>query len=116
MKKFFFFILLLPLLFALGCGGRLPSTHATTSILRHHFNKYARKYEKSPFGNKKVLSIEILKLEEIHKNLAAVSAFLTMEGTSTELSTGRDVYKVRVLIEKHSLGWRFLSWENLSGS
>lgn len=94
-----------------ACGGRLPPTGTTREIVRRHFNKYAKKYEKSPFGNKKVLNVEILGVEEIHKKLASAQAFVTMEGAD---NTGPEVYKVRVVIEKGPFGWRTVAWENLN--
>ncbi|OGQ05384.1 MAG: hypothetical protein A2979_10080 [Deltaproteobacteria bacterium RIFCSPLOWO2_01_FULL_45_74] len=89
-----------------ACAGRLPSTSKSTSIIRKHFNKYGKKYEASPFGNKKVTNVEILSVDEIHKQLISVQAFVTLEGS--------DVHKVRVTIEKGPFGWRYVSWENLS--
>lgn len=108
MKKFSTRFLIFPLiLFSLACGGRLPNEQRTTRLLREHFNDYAKEYKKSPFGSKKVVSVEILNLQEIHKDLITVQAFITMQGP--------DVYKVRVNIEKGPFGWRTVSWENLSG-
>lgn len=102
-----FWILLIALCLV-GCGGRLPSQMRSTQIIRSQLNKYAKKYKESNFGNKKVLNVEILTIEEIHKHLVAVHAFVTM--------TGPEVYKVRFNIEKGPFGWRFVSWENLGGS
>ena len=91
-----------------ACGGRLPSTARTQGIIRHHFNHYGKKYKTSPFGKKKVTNVELLKVEEIHKNLIAVQSFVTIEGP--------EVFKVRVVIEKGPFGWRYVSWENLTGN
>lgn len=93
---------------SLACGGRLPTEQRTTRIIRNHFNDYAKEYKQSPFENKKVVGIEILNTQEIHKHLIAVEAFVTMQGP--------DVYKVRMNIEKGPFGWRYVSWENLSGT
>lgn len=91
-----------------ACSGRLPSTERSKEIIRRHFDRYGKKYESSPFGKKKVTDVEILKQEEIHKQLVAIQSFVTVEGP--------DVFKVRVVLEKGPLGWRTIAWENLSGN
>lgn len=90
-----------------ACAGRLPSTERTKQVVRKHFNRYGKEYKESPFGGKKVVSVEILKMEEIHKHLVAVISFVTVEGP--------EVFKVRMVIEKGPFGWRTVAWENLSG-
>lgn len=94
-------------IFLTACGGRLPATSKSQAIIRKHFNQYGKEYKESPFGNKKVTNVEILKAEEIHKHLVSVQSFLTIQGP--------EVFKVRVVIEKGPFGWRYVSWENLSG-
>lgn len=101
------FPLVLCLVMLVACGGRLPTTSKSTSLIRKHFNKYGKKYEASPFGHKKVTNVEILGVEEIHKHLVSVQAFVTLEGS--------EVHKVRVTIEKGPFGWRYVAWENLGG-
>ncbi|MBI4224067.1 MAG: hypothetical protein HY609_03980 [Deltaproteobacteria bacterium] len=91
----------------LACGGRLPAQSTAKNLIRKHFNKYGKKYEASPFGGKKVTSVEILKIDEIHKHLVSAISFVTIEGP--------EVFKVRMVIEKGPFGWRTVSWENLSG-
>ena len=107
MKAVRLFIVGIGLITIIGCGGRLPSTSKSTHIIRRYFNKYAKEYPESSFGKKKVSGIEILSTDEIHKNYISVQSFITMAGT--------DVHKVRVTIEKGPFGWRYVSWENLSG-
>lgn len=111
MKKF---LILLLVLSAAGCGGRMPNTQTTTRLIRNHFNDYADKYKTSVFGKKKVASVELLKVEEIHKNLVSVAAFVTMSAPKGA-SESPDVHKVRVTLEKGPFGWRYLAWENLGG-
>ncbi|MDZ4224687.1 MAG: hypothetical protein U1D33_02140, partial [bacterium] len=89
-----------------ACGGRLPSSSRSTSLIRKHFNQYGREYKQSPFGGKKVANVEILQINEIHKKLVSVIAFVTLSGS--------EVFKVRVTLEKGPFGWRYASWENLS--
>lgn len=98
---------ILLILMLAACGGRLPTTAKTQSILRHHFQKYGKKYKESPFHNKKITNIEVLKMDEIHKNLIVAQSFVTIEGP--------EVFQVRMTIEKGPFGWRYVSWENLSG-
>lgn len=105
-KKILFTLPLLLFVTTIACGGRFPSNSRTTQMVRRHFNKYAKKYPTSPLGNKKVISVELLQTEEIHKKLIAVFAFVTMEGP--------EVYKVRVTLEKGPFGWRYIAWENLT--
>ena len=71
-----------------------------------YVNKYGKEYEQSPFGGKKVSNVEILQINEIHKKLVAVLAFVTLSGS--------EVFKVRVTLEKGPFGWRYVSWENLT--
>lgn len=94
--------------FLLACGGRLPTQTTTQNIIRKHFNRYGKEYKTSPFGSKKVANVEILKIDEIHKHLVSAVSFVTIEGP--------EVFKVRMVIEKGPFGWRYVSWENLSGS
>lgn len=100
-------VLLLGLLLT-ACAGRLPSAERSKNMIRKHFNQYGKKYETSPFGKKKVTDVEILKTEEIHKQLVAIQSFVTVEGP--------EVFKVRIVLEKGPFGWRYVAWENLSGS
>ena len=90
-----------------SCAGQLPSNSRATSLLRKHFNHYAKKYKESSFGKKRVTSVELLGIEEIHFKLVSVTAFITMNKT--------DVHKVRVTLERGPFGWRYVDWENLGG-
>lgn len=108
MKKLRAFLLIgCTMTLLIGCAGRLPSNSRATSLMRKHFNHYAKKYKESSFGKKKVTSIELLGIEEIHYKLVAVTAFITMDKS--------DVHKVRVTFEKGPFGWRTVDWENLGG-
>lgn len=108
-SKFLNLVLSLFLLFPLiACAARAPSQARVTRLVRHHFNEYAKKYKTSPFGNKKVMQVELLNIKEIRKHSVAAEAFVTLQGP--------EVFKVRVTLEKGPFGWRTLSWENLSGS
>ncbi len=98
----------LVLFFFTACGGRLPSSGQAQSLIRKNFNQYAKKYEASPFGNKKVTGVEVLEINEIHKKLVIVQAFVTMNGS--------EVFKVRATFEKGPFGWRNKSWENMGGN
>ena len=108
MKRVFPFLILSTIFVATACGGRMPNGDKTVSMIRKHFNHYGKEYPTSHFGNKKVANVEILKIEEIHKNLVYAIAFVTIEGP--------EVFKIRMTLEKKSFGWRTVHWENLGGS
>lgn len=110
MKQFIVVLLVFITVGAAGCAKRLPSERKTTHLIREYFNNYAKEYNQSSFGNKKVKNVEVLSIKELHKNFITAQAFVTMAGENV------DVYKVRVTIEKGPFGWRYVSWENLSGN
>ena len=103
MKKITPFLLLV---FLVACAGRTPAPKTAQHVIGAHFHHYGKLYKETSFGKSKVREVEILGTEEIHKNLVAVTAFVTLENG--------DVFKVRVTLEKGPFGWRTLSWENLS--
>lgn len=98
-----------------ACVGRMPATRTTTKLIRNHFNDYGKKYETGVFGKKKVASVELLKVEELHKHLISVTAFVTMSASKGP-GENPDVHKVRVTLEKGPFGWRTVAWENLGGN
>lgn len=88
-----------------GCA-RQPSEKRTTNIIKGYFKKYSKKYPDTIYGQSPLETVEITKKQEIHKNLVAVQAFITLkDGT---------VKRIHVTVEKSPLGWRFISWENAS--
>ncbi|MBI2092213.1 MAG: hypothetical protein HYY43_00165 [Deltaproteobacteria bacterium] len=88
-----------------GCAGRLPQTKRAEGLINRHFHKYGKKFETSDFGAHKIKKVSVLDIQELHKKMAAALA-------QVELQDG-PIYMVRCVLEKKSLGWRFVSWERL---
>ena len=87
---------------------RLPSTSRSQRILTKHFKKYAKKYPKTAYGLYGVKEVEVTKEYEIHKNYIGLEAFITLGND--------DVQRILATVDRGPFGWRFLSWENTSGS
>ena len=107
MTKKISLLLMICLIGVTACGGRMPEPKRARSVMSHHFNRYGKKFPASEFGHTQVQEIDILGTEEIHKNLVQSEAFVTLQNGN--------VFKVRFTLEKKALGWRAVSWENLSG-
>ncbi|OGQ23078.1 MAG: hypothetical protein A3I05_09680 [Deltaproteobacteria bacterium RIFCSPLOWO2_02_FULL_44_10] len=103
--KQLFSILIICFLF--GCAARVPSENRAQQSLRHFFKNYGKKYPETPFG-KGVEKVEILKISEIRKHVAAIEAFITLKSG--------DLKKVNATLQKKTLLWSFTSWEDLEGS
>lgn len=101
-------VIILIALSCMACAKRLPPQPRTEKILTHFFERYAKKYPTTSFGQHKIKSIEVIDQTEIRKDLAAIEAYVT-------LGNG-DVRKVFATIERRSLRWKFVSWENPEGS
>ncbi len=99
-------ILFLALLMA-SCA-RVPSTSRSQRLLTKHFKKYAKEYPETIYGLHGVEEVEITREYEIHKNYIGLEAFITLRNA--------DVKRILATVEKGPFGWRFLSWENTSGS
>jgi len=104
MKKKHIALLLVLLVIASACGGRLPKPSRSQHIIQKYFNKYAKKYPQTPYGQYKVTKVEIDSTTEIRKKYAAVEAYLSLGDGSLK--------KIGATIEKAPLGWRLLSWED----
>lgn len=70
-----------------------------------YFHKYSKKYPDSVLGQNPVEKINILHVEEIHKNFVAVYAIL-------ELKNGLAV-QTRYTLKKKPFGWKTDAWENM---
>ena len=107
MKKKHIALILVLMMIAAACGGRVPKPSRSQKIIQKYFKKYAKKYPDSIYGKARVTKVEIDRQEEIRKNCAAIDAYLSLgDGT---------LKKIDVTIEKGPLGWRFLSWEDATG-
>lgn len=109
MKKLVSVAIILALLISVaassGCG-RQPSQKKTTAIMEKFFKKYSKKYPESILGQYHVKNVQLLHVEEIHKNLVVAYAFLELDG-------GMAVQTRFTIQKKPPFGWRALSWENM---
>lgn len=103
MKKLFAAMMVVMIL-ACGCA-RTPTPKNSQHILNKYFHKYGKKFKTSDFGIHKVTNVNIINTEELHKNMVAVTAVLTLDGGPP--------YSVRCVLQKKALGWKFLFWEKL---
>jgi hypothetical protein len=101
-----YILLILISLFLLSCGGRTPSPGTAQNIIKKHINHYGEKYPTSPFGHHKVAKVEILKIEELQRNLVFGEANVTLDNS--------EFFKIRMnFLRKQPLGWRAQGWEML---
>lgn len=90
--------------FSPACA-RQPKAKRSADVIQKYFNKYAKKYKETVFRTSGgVKEVEVINQEEIHKNLVAVQAFLTLKDSS--------VQRISATLERGPFGWRFVSWEN----
>lgn len=82
---------------------REPKAKQSSKLIQKYFNKYGKKYKETIFAAG-VKEIEVTNEEEIHKNLIAVQAFITLKDGS--------VQRINATVERGPIGWRFVSWEN----
>lgn len=107
-RRFILFVLILTLVMP-ACATRLPSEVRTQKLITKHFKKYAKEYPATIYGESKVVKVEIEAQMEIRKNFASVEAYLTLQNGNLR--------KINATVEKKSLlGWRFVSWEDSTGS
>lgn len=99
--------LFIALAFTLCACGRLPSPSRSQDLIYGHFKKYAKKYKDTVYGQQGIKKVEIDAQREIRKHFAAVDAYVTLnDGT---------LKKIHASLQKKSLGWRFISWEDATG-
>lgn len=109
MKKLVSTLMIITLLLSFtitsGCS-RQPTKKRATKIMDKFFKKYSKEYPESPLGKYPVSDINILAIEEIHKNYVAAYAILNLEGDMA--------MQTRFTIEKKPpFGWKASSWENM---
>ena len=108
MKKIIRLTLVLLILVSFGITsacGRQPTPKRTADIMESFFKKYGKEYPESIFGQTQLQGVQILHIDEVHKNLVAVYAIL-------ELQNGMAM-QTRFSIQKKPFGWRAVSWENM---
>lgn len=99
-------IVVIALGLAASSCARLPTAKISSKIIKKHFKHYAKKYPDSVYGKAKVNEVEVTGIQEIHKNMVATEAFITLGGGQ--------VQRIHATVERGPMGWRFLSWENAS--
>lgn len=82
---------------------REPKAKQSSKLIQKYFNKYGKKYKETIFAAG-VKDVDVTNQDEIHKNLVAVQAFVTLKDGS--------VQRINATVERGPLGWRFVSWEN----
>ncbi len=107
MKRLFAIALILVLFGVTACA-RQPSEQRSTKLIQKYFKKYGKKYPETIYGSSTVNEVDVTGQQEIHKHLVSVDAFLTLDDGT--------VQRIFATLEKGSFGWRFVSWENASGS
>ena len=106
-KKIFMLLLVaFSLTFAPACAQRLPSQKTAQSSIKRYFSKYGRTYENTDFGEHKVDEVEVNEINELQHDLARAIAFVSLDN-------GEIVYKVAATLEKKTIRWKVVSWENL---
>lgn len=104
MKKLLAVVVMVAFLAAPACA-RQPKAATGAKVIGKYFKKYGKKYKQTIFWTGGgIREVEVTKQEEIHKNLAAIQAFITLKDSS--------VQRVSVSMERGPFGWRFVSWEN----
>lgn len=101
-------IILIAIFSITAACARVPTAKQSSNAIEHYFKKYGKKYKTTPYGKVGVKEVQITQIREVHKKLAEVDAFMTLNDSS--------VSRVHVTLEKKPLGWRFISWENASGN
>ncbi|MBI4411442.1 MAG: hypothetical protein HY541_03040 [Deltaproteobacteria bacterium] len=107
MKKISLLFLCLILIIPLSaCGGRIPSAKSAQSMSKSFFKSYGKKYKTSLFGQNKIQKLEINRVEELSRFLAAIDAVVNFDNG----------HAARVLLTAKKtppLGWDIQSWEML---
>ncbi len=98
--------LLIVLAFVCGTAAcaRKPSPKSAEHKIKRFFVKYGKEYPSTDYGEHPVKEAEVGDMEEIHKNLVSVPAFIT-------LGNG-DLQKILVTFERRGY-WKIVSWERL---
>ena len=91
-----------------GCAGKRRPTEARAEhIILNYFQKYAKKYPNTSFGQSKVTKVEVESQKEIKKDQVAVEAYLT-------LGNG-ELKQINATLQRKNINWKFVSWENSDG-
>jgi len=99
--------LLIALTFIAGGAAcaRKPEVKVAERKIHKFFLKYGKKFPKTEYGLHPVTDVDVSSQEEIHKNLIASEAYLSL--------SGGDMQKVSVTLERRFIRWKVISWEKL---
>ena len=98
--------LIIILVFVLGTAScaRKPKPKSAESKIKSFFIKYGKEYPSTEYGQFPVKEADVGDMEEIHKHLISVPAFIT-------LGNG-DMQKILVTFERRAY-WKIVSWERV---
>lgn len=89
-----------------ACSARQPTVKHSKQILSRYFKSYGKKYSETPYGQGKISAVELLALQEVHKNYVHVIADIKIENAPEQ--------RVQVAVEKKlPTGWRVVGWESI---
>jgi hypothetical protein len=99
--------LLITLTFIVGSAAcaRKPEVKVAERKIHKFFLKYGKEFPETEYGKNPVSDVDISTQEEIHKDLIATEAYLSL--------TGGDMQKVSVTLERRFIRWKVISWEKL---
>lgn len=100
-------VLLTALAFIAGSAAcaRKPEVKVAERKIHKFFLKYGKEYKDTEYGRHPVTDVDISTQEEIHKNLIASEAYLSL--------SGGDMQKISVTLERRFIRWKIVSWEKL---
>jgi len=99
--------LLIALTFIAGGAAcaRKPEVKVAKRKIHKFFLKYGKEFPETVYGKHPVTDVDVSTREEIHKNLIAADAYLSL--------SGGDMQKVSVTLERRFIRWKVVSWEKL---
>jgi len=89
-----------------ACAQRMPKAKTAQNTLKSYFKGYGGDYKETEFGQYPIDEIEVSSITELQHGVVWVEAFVSLD-------EGNIVYKVGVALEKKTIRWKVLSWENL---
>jgi hypothetical protein len=84
---------------------RKPEVKVAQRKIQKFFLKYGKEFPETVYGKHPVTDVDVSSQEEIHKNLIATDAYLSL--------SGGDMQKVSVTLERRFIRWKIISWEKL---
>lgn len=90
-----------------SCAARVPPQKRAESIMKNYFQRYAKKYPTTVFGQHEIARVELISQKELRKNMSAAEAYVILENG--------DVRKINATLEKKNIFWKLRSWENPEG-